>query len=374
VRALLALASLSGCTSLLGITDPTPAGDAGPDTMIDSSIDAPPPCAPSVMLGPEITVDLGKPGFAFAVSDFRTGGFDDLAIAAGDNVLLLFGDGAGSFGSPKAVATAANDLVVGDFNSDGFDDLVMWTDGGGSVVVRLQDRVLDPPVRPEAALDGPLSNVETVINTFLDGALRPDLLVQDETGSRPYLSNAIGTFMRTTTLLGTGADKLVLAEELDKQGREDALFVNAGSLKLALQGNNGFAGLTTIGDGVTGLGVAVGQFDGDTLLDIVVSTSVGLVLYRQGMGGAFAMHGVISPLRSTTPMHVLDLNDDGLHDLVLPNAVILQCAPPSAGAPGVFTQVESISAAPPSRFDDITANGKPDLIRIDGTQLKVRVR
>src|SRR5436190_216732 len=146
--------------------------------------------------------------------------------------------------------TAATDIVADDFNSDGYDDLVMWTRGSDPVPVRLQDRAIDPPFRAEVPLDGPLTGVQTVINTYLDGALRPDLLVYDSTGSRPYISNGPGgttggTFTRQPTLVGTGTDELVLVEQLDNQGRDDALFVNAGTLKLSLQSANGFGPLTT---------------------------------------------------------------------------------------------------------------------------------
>jgi hypothetical protein len=101
MRALIAV-SLLGCTAacntILGISDPKPAGldDSGVDSAIDSNIDAPPPCTTSVSFKAEVSSEVGAAG-----KDFQTGRFDlgnlneDIAIATGTNVVILIGDGAG---------------------------------------------------------------------------------------------------------------------------------------------------------------------------------------------------------------------------------------------------------------------------------------
>jgi hypothetical protein len=370
----------SGCSSILGISDPKPAtGDGGIDGMVDSHIDAPPPCAASITLKAEVASDLGKAGTGFVVGDFDNGGVDDIAVATGDDVIVLFGDNTGAFASPVTIPTAATDVVVDDFDADADDDFVMWTRGGTSVVVRRQNRLNNPPVEAEQPLTGPLANVQIAINGFLDGALVPDLLVHDDGGSRAYTANlgTPGTFARTNTVVGTGADALIALVQIDNAARADALFVNGADVKLSLQGNSGndaFGALSTIATGVEGRGVGLGAFDGDALPDLVVSTANGLVLYRQTSPGTFAMHGVISPLRTTAPILVGDINEDGRDDLVLADAAVLQCAPATAGGAGVFTQVEAIAAAQPAALRDVTGDGKPDLVRIDGNTVKVRPR
>ena len=199
--------------------------------------------------------------------------------------------------------------------------------------------------------------MKRVINEQLDGNLRADVLVYDAAaGSRVYTSNGTpGTFSRNNNLVGTGADELVLIKQIDAAQRADALFTSGTDVKLSLQTNaGGFQALSTITSMASSKGVAVGQFDGDALLDIMVSTAQGLVLFRQvaAAPGTFQMQGVVSPLQSAAPMLVADINNDGRDDLILANTAILQCAPATSGGPGIFTQVETITAD--STFEELT--------------------
>ncbi len=370
----------SACTSLLGISDPTPAtpGDGGPDSSIDSSIDAPPPCAPAVTFKAEQTSAIGATGTGFAIGRFDLGNLNaDIAIATGTNVVIMHGDGAGTFGGnglKPMIATAAVDLVVEDFDSEGDDDLVMWTPT--TVTMRRLNRALDPPVEAEQPLTGPFTNVTRVFQEQLDGNLRPDVIVYDTAaGSRVYTSNlgVPGTFSRDNNLVGTGADELLVVRQIDGLQRADAVFVNGTMVNLSLH-TSSFSNPVNIANGANSKGIAFGKFDGDALPDLVVSTSMGLVLFRQMTPGMFTMHGMISPVQSATPMLVGDANDDGRDDIITPTAAILQCAPAVAGGAGVFTQVEPLSAGGPAKLVDVNGDTKPDLVRIDGTNIKVRLR
>ncbi len=387
MKAVFSLALLTGCTSLLGISDPTPAnpGDGGPDVLVDSNIDAPPPCTASIAFKAETTLDIGKQGFDLVVGAFNTdagGSKPDVAIAAGDEVLIFHGDGTGVFGGDMQrvqVPTAANRIALDDFDTLGLDDLALWTDGGTAVIIRVQNRANNPPFNAEQPLTGPFTSVKNVVPEQLDGNLRTDLFVYDSAaGSRVYTQNAAsGSFSRDNNLIGTGSDELLLTRQLDASQRADAVFLNGTNVKLSLQLNSGgFQALNTIATGAASRGIAVGNFDGDTLPDVVVSTSQGLVLFRNtpASPGTFMMSGVVSPLMSATPMKVADLNNDGRDDIVIANAVILQCAPATSGGPGVFTQVEALTAAPPVTFGDVTGDGKLDLLRLEGNALKVRVQ
>jgi hypothetical protein len=168
-----------------------------------------------------------------------------------------------------------------------------------------------------------------------------------------------------------------LIRQIDDAQRADAIFASGTAVKLSLQLNvGGFQALSTITSMANSKGVAVGQFDGDSLVDVVVSTAQGLVLFRQvaAAPGTFQMQGVISPLQSAAPMLVADINNDGRDDLVLENAAILQCAPATSGGPGIFTQVEAITAPAPAKFVDVSGDSRPDLVRLEGTDVKVRLQ
>jgi FG-GAP-like repeat len=377
VRALILL-GLSGCTSLLGISDPTPAGgpiDSGIDSSIDSNIDAPPACATSITLKAEVASDVGAAGSDFAIGRYDNGLTSDIVVALGTSALIMHGDSTGAFGGDGmkiTIPTAAVGVVSDDFDTDADDDIVLWT--ATNVVMRRLNRTLNPPVEAEQALTGPFTNITRILAENLDGALRPDLFVYDTAaGSRVFTSNlgTPGTFSKEN-LVGTGADELILMLQIDAAQRDDALFVNGTFAKVAIQVNvGGFGNPTNVAMGANSSGVAMGKFDSDNLPDLVVSTAQGLVLFRQNPAapGTFQMHGMISPVQSPVPMLVGDVNGDGRDDIITPTAAVLQC--PAVNNVGVFTQVETLAAAK-AKLVDVTGDGKLDLVRLDGNAIKVR--
>jgi hypothetical protein len=372
----------SACTSLLGISDPTPGtpGDGGPDSSIDSNIDAPPPCAPAITFKAEIASDVGATGTDFVVGRFNNGLEEDIVVTTGASATLMPGDRTGAFGVGGVkiiIPTAADRIVIGDWdvNVSGDDDLVFFTSGGASVVARRQNRLNNPPVEAEQPLMGPIANVTRVLAEELGGNGNMDVLVYDSSGSRVFVASGLtaGDFIRSATTIASAADELVMVRNVDGQQRADAVFVNGSSVNLALQSNASvFTNPVTIAIGANSKGIAFGKFDGDASLDLMVSTANGLVLHRQTSPGMFTMHGAISPVQSPTPMLVADANDDGLDDIITPTAVILQGTP--QGGVGVFTQVEPLAVGPTAKLVDVNGDTKPDLVRIDGTNVKVRLK
>jgi hypothetical protein len=383
VRALIGVTLLSSaCTSLLGISDPTPAtpGDGGPDSSIDSSIDAPPPCAPAVTLNAEQTSALGAVGTDFIIGRFNNGLEEDIVVATGPSATLMHGDRTGVFGGDGlkiVIPTAGDRIVLGDWdlNVSGDDDLAFFTSGGASVIARRQNRANDPPVEAEQPLMGPNANVTRVLAEELGGNGNTDLLVYDNSGSRVFTASGLtaGDFIRSATTIAPVGDELVLLRQIDGQQRADAVFVNGSTVKLAVQSNaNVFTNPINIAVGANSKGIAFGRFDADTSLDLVVSTSNGLTLFRQLSPGNFTMFGAISPVQSATPMLVGDVNEDGLDDILTPTAAILQCA--NAGGVGIFTQVEPLAVGSTAKLVDVNGDTKPDLVRLDGTNVKVRLQ
>jgi len=84
----------------------------------------------------------GSP-YSLVVGDFNRDGIQDLATANQNtnNVTVLLGNGSGAFtaapGSPFAVGTGPNSVVVGDFNGDGIQDLATANYGSNNVTVLL---------------------------------------------------------------------------------------------------------------------------------------------------------------------------------------------------------------------------------------------
>ncbi len=385
VRGLLIIAPVfvaAGCSKLLGISDPA-VGDGGapgeqpidadPDAMIDSSIDAPPPCATPNAFSTEMTFDVGAVGTGLAVGRLDPGAALDVAIAVGTQVVILHGDGAGNFASPLAIDTPAIGVATDDFDVDGRNDLIIWS--ANAIGERRQDKNAPGTFLPEQSLPGTFANVKNAIIEQFDGNLNPDLIVQDDNGRRVFTSNlgTLGTFSTSTQNPGVAGDDLVLVQQIDNASRADAVFVDqAGNVKLSLGSTGGLQATALIGTGATGHAAAFGKLDAGNLVDLVVATASGGVLFTQNAGtpGTFSqVSGTIPGVVGST-LFVTDINGDGTDDLVVPGSIVLQCP----GAPGVFTQVESINATAPVLLVDINGNGKPDLLRLEGTALKVRLQ
>jgi len=349
-----------------------------PDAMVDSGIDAPPACTTSNTFGAELVFDVGATGTGFAVGNLDPGGKLDVAVAVTTEVVILHGDGTGTvFNNPTKVATAAIGVAIEDFDIlDARKDLVLW--GGNSVVVRRQDGNPNPGTfLAEQPLAGPFQNVTNVAVEFFDnGNLLADLIVQDELDRRVFEQlGTAGTFSRTNKTTGVAGDDLVVAREIDGVNRADAMFVDqSGNVKLSVSSAGGaLQAVTTIATGATGRAAAFGKFDGDALVDLVVATAAGGVLYTQNAGapGTFTQQPGTIPGVVGSTLLVSDINMDGTDDIVVPGSVVLQC--PGA-TPGIFTQVESLNSTAPALLVDLDANGKPDLLRLVGTNLIVRLQ
>jgi hypothetical protein len=359
---------LLGCSSLLGISDPSASGpkDGANDGAMDgdNGIDAPPPCTTPSGFGAEMSFDVGAVGKALAVGALDGMAGRDVVIAVGTDTIVMHGDNAGTFSNPKGLGSVAGSIVIEDFDGIGFDDLILVNVGGTSVVTRLQTS--GGVFAAEAALTGPFANLHDAFAGQLDGNLRADLIVVDDAARTVFTSNFNGTFSKDN-VFGAAGDEVVFVGQIDGETVDDAILVStAGNVKLAADASGAGVQIAT---GATGRGVGVGNFNDDTLLDLMVASSDGGHVYIQNPAGTFTEQpGAIAGITSTQPLLVADVNGDGTDDIITANRVVLQCP-----TTRVFTQIENINAKSPVILVDVTNNGKPDLLRLEGTALKVRV-
>lgn len=389
VRTLVALTivvCLPGCDKLLGIGDPKPgdrpdgagSGDDGP--VVDSS----PPCVTAATFGTEQSFSIGAAGTALAVARLdRVIGLD-IAIAVGDGVQLMLGDNAGSFAMgtkiPAPTGLQVDRLVIDDFDNDADADLVVWDEAGTEIAeIRQATTATTSTYLTPQPLTGPFTGLQAVVAGYLDGAvLVSDLLVKDSGVARVYTSSlgTPGTFIRDANSVPgiVGNDTLAAVEDLNGTGNDDAVFVSAaGDVKIVFDAP-GFATTKTVASGVRERWVGIGKLDEDASLDLIVGNSDGGMIYRGDGAGAFTqVPGTIASATGAS-IQVIDVNKDGKDDLVLANRIVYQCAPATSGGPGVFSQFEPLEGGAPALFADINNDGKPDLLRIVGTELRVRVQ
>lgn len=371
------------CGQLLGISDPTP-DDGGAGSDGDGSIDAPPPaCVTGATFQAEATFSVGGAGTAVVVGQLDRIPGVDLAIAVGDGIQIMSGNGAGSFAAGVKIpttTTTADALVTEDFDGDGDADLIAWDVGGTSIAAIRQNSAVMPStfLAEQPLTNGTFSGLQAALPGQLDGNLIADLLVKDGVEARPFTSllGTPGTFSRGTNAIAGigGTDTLVEVRQIDGMTREDAVFVGAnGDVKLSLHTTQ-FGAAQVIATGARSRCIGLGRFDDGTSIDLIVGTAAGGVIYQQGAGATFAAAPGTIPAINGDTMQVIDLNGDGKDDLVLATRIVYQCAPVRAGEPGAFTQVDPIDASTVVLAADVTADGKPDLLRLIGNELKVRVQ
>jgi hypothetical protein len=267
------------------------------------------------------------------VEDFDLDGKPDLAVANLDNTLTIhLGNGSGGFtqsaGSPVAVGNNPRSLAIGDFNSDGKSDLAAANLFSNNVTILVGNGsggFTQPAGSPVAVGTYPQSVVVGEFNQ--DGKL--DLAVANTTSNNVtiLLGDGSGGFNEPAdSPINTGAGPAFLAVgDLNLDGRIDLASANANSNSLTILLGNGSGGFTQAGGSPIGVGlipvsVSVGDFNLDGKPDLAIanggSTNV-TILLGNGSGGFFQSAG--SPVSGGSVVGVGDFNLDGKPDLAVAN-------------------------------------------------------
>jgi Legume lectin domain/FG-GAP-like repeat/Bacterial Ig-like domain (group 3) len=282
--------------------------------------------------------------FAIAVGDFNGDGIPDLAVTnivngTGDGtVTVLLGNGDGTF-SPTAntLATGSQPLsiAVGDFNQDGNADLAVANVNDNAVTVLLGNG--HGKFTPTATSPATGSEPRSIAVGDFNGDGIPDLAVGN------YSENAVdGDYATVTILLGDGHGNFtgtptspevplypsaLAVGDFNGDGILDlavtSLVTGIGNGTVTVLLGNGNATFTATGTsmatGIYPFSITIGDFNGDGIPDLAVTNSVndGTVTVLLGNGdGMFSPTGM-SPAAGTDPGHsaVADFNGDGISDL-----------------------------------------------------------
>ncbi|TVS20305.1 MAG: hypothetical protein EA424_04645, partial [Planctomycetaceae bacterium] len=226
-----------------------------------------------------------------ALGDFNGDGHPDLAVAVYHpvGVKLLLNDGHGNFsGAPITIdlppgAAGATDLVSGDFNGNGTDDLAVVNYLSGSVTILL-----------------------------------------DFDGQR---------FASATSVAVGQQPRAIAAGDLDGDGHLDLVVANSGENNLSVLRNDGQGSFTAdaaqIPVGQRPMSVVMGHFNHDQALDLATAnhgrgTDMGgvSILVNNGSGTSFSRTDVAlddQQAKRPADLAVGDLNGDGRADLAVAN-------------------------------------------------------
>ncbi len=277
------------------------------------------------------TITLGTNPFSVTTGDFNGDGFVDIAAANlfSDSVSVLLGDGAGTFAAAvnytAGVGSHPGQIIAGDFNRDGFVDLVTvnYNSNNISVLFGTGTGTFGTGVL-YAVGSGPASVVAGDFNQ--DGF--PDLAVanQNTNDVSVLLGQNGGTFGTATNYVSGGVTlQGISAADFNGDGRLDLAVAatDTGSVTILLgTGTGAFAAPNSGGAVNQAYFAAPGDFNGDGIPDLVVAgDSGGYAVVLTGNGtGTFAAPALYSSGGSGARfVTVAELNGDSVSDIIVSN-------------------------------------------------------
>jgi hypothetical protein len=328
-------------------------------------------------LGQRANYPLASAPEAVVVADVNgDGNLDIVAATSNGNVVILDGNGNGTFAAPITISDGLGNsngskaqLIVADFN--GNPDIAV-INGNAELSILLGNG--NGTFKPAQLI--PLRYPATAIaDGDFNGDGKPDVVLGYSNGSvSDLLGNGNGTFQGNqpqVTFLSNGSVVHLAAADFANDSTPDLLvgFDDGNVTYLASCGSGQFGspgGAIYTSNG-TYTGFVVGDFNGDGNTDFAVGTGQGTVTVFLGNGdGTFSTGQVIQTANGASAAAVADLNDDGALDIVITNKLTSQVEFFSGYGNGTFIQfpgLYSTGTVPKAvATADFAGDGHPDVV------------
>ena len=306
-------------------------------TTFNLTVTTPVTCNPVAFAAPN-NINVGGNPESVAVGDFNGDGKQDLAvpIANTNSVLILLGDGAGSFsaGSNFRVGSLPVFVVVNDFNGDGKQDLATANTNSHNVSILLGNGAGSFSTASNFAADTYPQSV-AVGDFNRDG--KPDLAVASQSDNVSILlGSGNGSFGAPTQFYANGSPRIVAVGDFNEDGKQDLAVsekfnsnpdIPPGHVSILFgDGMGSFSAPTNFDVANNAASLAVGDFNGDGKQDLAVATTnlhlndnVVSILLGNGMG-SFGAATNFGGVHFPNSIVAGDFNGDGNQDLAVANS------------------------------------------------------
>ena len=293
-------------------------------------------------LGATYTVGVNDNLYSFGVADFNQDGNLDLIIPNTDGVMILLGNGDGTFTKSSVSAVAAFGVAVADFNGDGIPDLAVTTTGSGVGVSILLGNG-DGTFTPEPTSDWP-EKVAGVLNQYIlaadfNGDGKADLAVVTNGQNRVsipgveiFLGQGDGTFVAPPNPVSENVEPGPIAVgDFNEDGFPD--LATEGGVMLGA-GDGTFASPVNYpGGSIVARNLAVADFNGDGDPDLAAAAVNynGVTIFLTGASASATASGIsITGLGADTYQADASYSGDSNYAASVSSSITLYDDTPSA--------------------------------------------
>jgi cysteine-rich repeat protein len=273
-------------------------------------------------------IELSGIGLSLVTGDFDGNGTSDLAAALrqDDRIEAFLGTGDGSFVLFSTLVTSLGpeSLITGDFNNDGQFDLATGNAQGASVDLFLGLNGGFAVARTTQTTSG----VADLAAGDVNGDNDLDLIIThgiDEDALRVLLGDGAGNFTVQAPQPAGDTPGSILTNDFNNDGKLDIAIGRplAGEIGIFSGDGSGLFLETQIVPAFGAIALAVGDFDGDGVLDIAAASDFDLISSHLDvlLGNDVGRFSILPPLQVSTGnlsgIAIADFNEDGALDVAL---------------------------------------------------------